>query len=237
MNRSTLTAVRRQLQELADSEIAAHSARFFKTGPGEYGEGDRFLGIRVPVLRKLARQHRELTLRQVESLLHSKFHEERLLALLVLVQHYDRGDDASRAKVFELYRQNLAYVNNWDLIDGSAHQIVGRHLRTGSRRYLYKLAASKRWYERRIAIMATYDFIKNDDFDETLQLAEQLLHDEEDLIQKAVGWMLREVGKRDLPLEEKFLKAHHAEMPRTMLRYAIEKLPQERRRAYLEGRV
>ncbi len=234
---SSLKAIRRQLRELANSEIAAHSQRFFKTGPGEYGEGDKFIGIRVPVLRRVARQHRACSLRTTGALLRSAIHEERLLALVLLVQHYQKGDAVVRKMIFDLYCENLQFVNNWDLVDGSAPQIMGEHLRDRSKRLLHRMAKSCVLWERRIAIMSTLAYIKAGEFDETIMLAETLLHDDEDLIHKAVGWMLREVGNRNRRAEEAFLKKHYPEMPRTMLRYAIEKFPETLRKRYLTGKI
>lgn len=233
----SLQAIKKDIRMLADPEIAEHSQRFFKTGPGEYAEGDLFVGIRVPVLRKLARQNRDLSQTQTLKLLKSKVHEERLLALLILVLHYEQGDTATRQQIYRKYVQHTEYINNWDLVDSSAHQIVGAHLSERSRKPLHKLAKSQSLWERRIAIIATYHFIKQNDFAETLELSKQLLHDSHDLIHKAVGWMLREVGNRDLQTEEAFLKPHYQEMPRTMLRYAIERFPENKRKRYLAGKI
>ena len=229
--------LRRQLRAMGDPAIAEHSQRFFKTGPGEYGQGDRFIGVRVPVLRRLASRSRGMPLSEVESILHSKIHEERLLALLILVLQYQKGDEAARQAVFETYLDNLEHINNWDLVDSSAYKIVGQHLLSRSTRLLHRLAASDSLWERRIAIMSTLAFIKNDRFEETLGLAEKLLQDGEDLIQKAVGWMLREVGNRDRAAEEAFLVKHCRHMPRTMLRYAIEKFPEPVRKRFLSGDI
>ena len=229
--------LRAELRELANEEIATHSQRFFKTGPGEYGEGDQFIGIRVPVLRKLAKRQLGLTLDETATLLTSPIHEERLLALLMLVYKFDKADATTRKGIFDFYCHHLDYVNNWDLVDCSAHVIVGGYLRDRSRRRLYRWAKSKSLWQRRVAIMSTFHFIKLDDFDDTLQISELLISDDEDLIHKAVGWMLREVGNRDRNVEEAFLKQHYHDMPRTMLRYAIEKFPETRRRNYLLGKV
>ena len=233
----TARAISKALRELANPDIAEHSKRFFKTGKGEYGEGDKFLGIRVPLIRRQAKQFRDTSLAEVGKLLESGYHEERLCAVLILVLQFDGAAEQQKKAIYELYLSSTAYVNNWDLVDSSAHLIVGPYLERRSRRRLYKLARSTDLWERRIAIMATYHFIRNGDFDDTLALAELLLHDDHDLIHKAVGWMLREVGNRDRRAEEDFLESHYREMPRTMLRYAIEKLPERRRQAYLKGRV
>ena len=236
---NALARIRGELKPLGNAQIAEHSSRFFKTGAGEYGEGDLFRGIRVPALRKLAKRHRGLALRDTQQLLRSKYHEDRLLALLLLVESYRSGDAPRKASVFETYLRNTAYINNWDLVDTSADPIVGAQLAaTGDGGLLERLAGAVSLWERRIAIMATFHFIKHRrDFEPTLRIARILLHDREDLIHKAVGWMLREIGNRDRPVEEEFLQRHYRGMPRTMLRYAIEKFPQTRRAAYLSGRV
>ena len=231
------TEIRRELRELGDPEIAEHSQRFFKTGKGEYGEGDKFLGIRVPLIRKAVKKHRTASDKTALALLRSRYHEERLFAVLLLVEKFRRGSEDDRDRVYNLYLDNLAYVNNWDIIDGSAHRIVGPYLEDRSRKPIYELAHSSNLWERRIAIMATYHYIKQQDFKDTLALAKILRDDAEDLVHKAVGWMLREVGNRDRDAEENFLKRHYKRMPRTMLRYAIEKFPENRRKDYLHGRV
>lgn len=227
--------IREAIRAHADADVALHSQRFFKTGPGEYGEGDRFLGVRVPVLRQEARRFRDAKLRTLVSLLKSKWHEERLFAVISLADRFKRGDEARKRRIYETYCRHLDYVNNWDIVDASAHLIVGPWLESRSRRPLYQLARRKNLWHRRVAIMATYHFIRRQYFDDTLAIAEILIDDPEDLVHKAVGWMLREVGNRDRARAEKFLTKHYAKMPRTMLRYAIEKLPQSRRRQYLEG--
>ena len=233
----SLAIINRELGQLADSRIAAGSQRFFKTGPGEYGEGDRFRGIRVPVLRKLAKAHQDLTLAEATELLHSSYHEDRLLALLILGNAALKGDDALRESIYHLYLENTQFVNNWDLVDSSAEQIVGAFLTNRDRQVLAQLARSNSLWERRIAIIATFHFIKRADFRDTLSLAEMLLSDSEDLIHKAVGWMLREVGNRNQGVAEEFLAHHYQQMPRVMLRYAIEKYPEPKRKQYLRGEV
>lgn len=225
------------LRELADPVRAEHSKGFFKTGPGEYGEGDVFLGLKVPDMRKVARRFRDLPLADVRRLLRSPVHEYRLTALFMLVGLFERADERGRKRIYDLYLKHTRYVNNWDLVDGSAHQIVGGYLLDKDRGILLELAQSANLWERRIAIIATYHFIKHDDFASTVTIAEQLVADKEDLIHKAVGWMLREVGNRDRAAEERFLAKHYHDMPRTMLRYAIERFPERRRQAYLKGRV
>lgn len=231
------TQIERELRELGNTAVAERLSRFFKTGKGQYGEGDRFLGIRVPAVRKAVARHRDASLRTVLSLLRSRYHEIRLFAVLSLVERYKRADDDLKKTIGEHYLNNLRYVNSWDLVDSSAHLIVGPNLQDRSRKPLYRLAKSKDLWERRVAIMATYHFIRFRDFGDTLAIAELLQNDTEDLIHKAVGWMLREIGNRDLEAEEQFLKPHYSTMPRTMLRYAIERFPEERRKAYLHGRV
>ncbi|MHB9074546.1 MAG: DNA alkylation repair protein [Desulfobaccales bacterium] len=230
-----MAEIQGELARLGDARQAAILQRFFKTGPGEYGEGDRFRGIRVPVLRKLARKYRQLPLIEALDLLRSAFHEDRLLALFVLMDQYYQGEDAVRSNIHNLYLENTAFVNNWDLVDASAPHLVGHYLRDRDKSILSRLAASPVLWERRIAIMATFAFIKEGNFDETLRIARLLLGDPEDLIHKAVGWMLREVGKREMTLAETFLRAHYRKMPRTMLRYAIERFPETKRQAYLKG--
>jgi 3-methyladenine DNA glycosylase AlkD len=233
----SLTRARARLRQSASKEHAEILQRFFKTGPGQYGEGDVFIGVRVPDTRKVAREFRDLTTSNIRKLLASKIHEERLLALLILVDRYKKGDDATRSETYAFYLKSTRHIDNWDLVDLSAPQIVGAHLAGRSRRPLYRLAKSRSLWERRISILATYHFIKKGEFEDTLKISEALLRDEHDLIHKAVGWMLREVGKMDLAVEEKFLKKHYKKMPRTMLRYAIEKFPERKRQRYLKGRI
>jgi len=229
----TLAAVREALMAAGNPKDAIFLQRFFKTGSGQYGEGDHFLGIRVPATRTLARQFRDLPLKDVEKLFHDKWHEARLLALVLLVGRYERGDDAERQRVYKLYLANTDRINNWDLVDLSAPNIVGAHLETRSRAALDKLARSKSLWERRIAIVATYWFIRLHQFDDTFRISAALLADKHDLIHKAVGWMLREVGKRDASALERFLDEHAKTMPRTALRYSIERMTPERRGHYM----
>ena len=225
------------LKKSADSNIAAHSQRFFKTGKGEYGEGDIFLGIRVPVLRKMAKQYKELSVDQILEVLTSKYHEERLLALLMLVNSYEKADLNNQKIIYTHYLNNTRFINNWDLVDSSAHKIVGAYLYTKNRKPLYTLARSKDLWERRIAIISTYYFIKKRDFEDTLKICELLIDNKEDLIHKAVGWMLREIGNQDMSTERAFLDKYYKTMPRTMLRYAIEKFPEQLRQDYLKGKL
>jgi 3-methyladenine DNA glycosylase AlkD len=225
-----------KLRTLATPEAAKAAARFFKTGPGEYGEGDTFMGVRVPDIRKVAREFRTLPLTEIEILLTSHIHEERLLALLILVLSVNKCDDAHRKTAYNFYLKHTQYVNNWDLVDSSAPAIVGGYLWDHSRTPLTKLAKSKNLWERRIAIIATQHFIRRDELTDTIAIANLLLTDEEDLIHKAVGWMLREVGERDNAVLDKFLKQHAATMPRTMLRYAIEHYPADVRRVWMDAK-
>lgn len=233
----TLAAIRSELQELGDPVRATHSLRFFKTGPGEYGEGDKFLGLTVPAMRTLVRKYRALADDAALQLLASPWHEERLVALLLLVDGYKHGDDRRRQKIHRAYLANARWINNWDLVDSSAEHVVGPHLEAGDISLLERLARSKNIWERRIAIVSTFHFIKRNEFRPTLKIASILLRDSHDLIHKAVGWMLREVGKRDRKTLDAFLKKHYRQMPRTMLRYAIERHPERTRKRYLAGSV
>lgn len=225
------------LARLGDPDIAAHSKRFFKSGKGEYGEGDRFLGIRVPVLRRTAKEFKNSPLPEILRVLTSTFHEERLLALFILANKFSKGLPHERKEIYELYLKNTKYINNWDLVDSSAGYIVGAYLADKDKQPIYRMAGSISLWERRIAIMSTFPMIRANDFTATLAISRLLLKDEEDLIHKAVGWMLREIGKRDLSVEEAFLKKHYEGMPRTMLRYAIEKFPNKDRKRYLMSLV
>lgn len=228
---SELLKLKKELKAKASPEKAKLLSGFFKTGKGEYGEGDVFLGVMVPESRKVAQKYAGLKLADVIRLLHSKIHEERLTALLIMVDKFQAGEEQER--IYHLYLKNTEDINNWDLVDLSAHKIVGAYLSDKPKTILYKLARSKSVWERRIAVLATFNFIKDNNFSESLKIARMLLDDKHNLIHKAVGWMLREVGKRDLKTEERFLRAYGKKMPRTMLRYAIEKFPEEKRRRYL----
>lgn len=217
------------LQEFASPAKAKSSAWFFKTGKGQYGEGDQFIGVTVPLQRMVAKKYKDLPLKDIDQLLNSPIHEHRLTALFILVGQYKKLP----ARVYDFYLKHTTKINNWDLVDSSASYIVGEWLMDKDRTILYKLARSKNLWERRIAIIATGAFIKNKEFKDTFAIAELLLHDDHDLIHKAVGWMLREVGKRDQKAEEAFLKKYYKTMPRTMLRYAIEKFSEDKRHEYL----
>lgn len=230
----SLCQLKKELETLADAKRAAVLQRFFKTGKGQYGEGDLFVGIKVPVLRKLAKRHIDLPLDEVAKLLQSKIHEHRLTALLIWVLRYQKADQRERETIYQLYLKHRGFVNNWDLVDLSAPNIVGSFLLDNDRAILYKLAQSQSLWDRRIAILATFEFIKHGQADDTFTIAEILLNDDHDLIHKAVGWMLREVGKRiGQATEESFLTKHHRQMPRTMLRYAIERFTPGLRKKYL----
>jgi 3-methyladenine DNA glycosylase AlkD len=233
----TAAAIRRKLHAHARPETVTILQRFFKTGPGEYGEGDRFIGVKVPGVRAVCRDCRGASLAEIRTLLRSPVHEERLLALLMLIDAFSAGDEAARRRIYDFYLAHTAFINNWDLVDASAAQIVGAWLHDRSTAPLTKLARSSSLWERRIAIIATFDFIRRDEFDETLRISDMLLHDEHDLIHKAVGWLLREVGKRDGAVERGFLRTRYNTMPRTMLRYAIERFPAAERTRYLTGQV
>ena len=226
-----------RLRALGDRKKAEVLQRFFKTGRGEYAEGDVFVGLRVPEIRQLARKYQIIPFAELIRLLRSPIHEARLLALLILIQSYRKGDATFQRQIYNLYLQNTRFINNWDLVDASAEHIVGVHLRDRSRDPLHALARSSLLWDRRISIMATFHYIKHGEFTETLRVAERLLHDREDLIHKAVGWMLREIGKRDRGTEETFLLRHYKIMPRTMLRYAIERFPETLRQRYLRGNI
>jgi len=229
-----LNELEQVLAELADPEIAAHSARFFKTDKGEYGEGDTFLGIRVPQLRKLVPKCRQLPLTAVRDLLHSPLHEKRLVAALILVDRFKRGTVDEQEKIFTLYVKEIGSgINNWDLIDTTCPHIVGAWLYKRDRSLLYRLAGSENLWQRRAAMLACFYFIRKEDFTDALKIAALLVEDREDLIHKAVGWMLRETGKRDQQAAEQFLQQHCATMPRTMLRYAIERFAPEKRKQYM----
>ena len=223
--------VKKELRNLTDFEKANLLQRFFKTGKGQYGEGDVFLGVIVPRTRMVAKKYTDLHLVEIEKLLYSKIHEERLCALLILVEKFNGSD---KKQIFDFYIKNAKQVNNWDLVDLSAPKIVGGYLLNKPKGILYKLARSKNLWERRISVLATFVFIKDRDFKDALKIANILLKDDHDLIQKALGWMLREVGKRSLKTEEKFLKEHTKDMSRTTLRYAIERFPERKRLGYLK---
>lgn len=233
-----MLGIQKELKKYSSPQKAIILQRFFKTAPGQYGAGDKFIGITVPDIRRVVKNNTNLALSDVIQLLHSKIHEERLCALLILVAQFKKGDEKIKAKIYQTYLKNYQAINNWDLVDLTAPNIVGAYLSDKPKDILYKLARSKNLWQKRIAIIATFDFIYHQKADETLKIANILLHDEHDLIHKAVGWMLREVGKRvDEKILLKFLKQNYKTMPRTMLRYAIERLPEKLRLEYLRGKI
>ncbi len=237
MNTIMAENIQKRLHRLGDKQRAKVLQGFFKTGPGEYGEGDIFIGIRVPELRKLAKEYQDIPSKGVRQLLKTPIHEERLLSLLILVRKYSKGTEIEKKRIYEMYLRNTRFINNWDLVDVTAEHIVGNFLMNKSRKPLYYLAKSNSLWDRRISIMSTFHFIKHHDFSDTLKIAEILISDKEYLIHKAVGWMLRETGKRHMPTEEKFLIKYYKSMPRTMLRYAIERFPESKRQKYLKGKI
>jgi 3-methyladenine DNA glycosylase AlkD len=230
----SLAALKCDLRRRASPRKAAILQRFFKTGPGEYGEGDRFLGVVVPDIRAVARRFRGMPIPAFAPLLKSPFHEERLLGLLMLVDRYQRGGERDKARAYRCYLAHLSCINNWDLVDLTAPNVVGAHLEHRSQALLFAWARAADLWRRRIAVLATFHYIRQRRFGESLRLARMLLGDPEDLIHKATGWMLREIGKRDVRVLEAFLRRHVRRMPRTMLRYAIERLPERKRRAYMK---
>lgn len=232
-NNQTAKEVQKALKRSAIPEKAAFFPYFFKTGKGQYGEGDKFIGVTVPDQRTIAKQFLALPLEELQKLLDSKIHEHRSTALFILVYQCEKGDEKLRAKIFTFYLKNTSRINNWDLVDCSCRVIVGEQLPEGKRNLLYKLAKSKSLWERRIAIVSTYAYIRKGDLADTFAISELLLNDKEDLMHKAVGWMLREAGKRNPSALHSFLKTHIKQMPRTALRYAIEKFPEDVRKAYL----
>ena len=233
----SLSEVRKEILRQKNPSQAIILQRFFKTGKGEYGEGDIFYGIKVPVQRKIAKQFNDLPQIELKILLSSNVHEERLIAALILVDQFKKGDEKKKKIIFDFYIRNRKGINNWDLVDLSAPKIVGEYLIDKEKDLLYKFATSKDLWDRRISIISTQTFIREHFFEDTLKISRILLNDEHDLIHKAVGWMLREVGNRDIKTEEEFLKKHYKTMPRTMLRYAIEKFPERKRKDYLKGKI
>jgi len=227
-----------EIRALANKEIAHHSLRFFKTAKGEYGYGDLFLGVKVPKIRSIAKKHIDIPMRYMKTLIKSKYHEERLLGLIILVNKYSKAkDEKVRNKLYKIYVSSFKYINNWDLVDVTCPHVIGKHLMDKDRSILYAWAKSEDLWTKRIAMLSTFWFIRKKDLHDTFKIAEILLNDEHDLIHKAVGWMLREAGKRDLEKEEIFLKKYYNIMPRTMLRYAIERFPEPKRQKYLRGTI
>jgi len=234
-----LQELKKDLRRCQKPEKAKVLQRFFKTGPGEYAEGDIFLGLKVAETRSVAKKYFELCLSDISKLLASKIHEHRTTAVMILNRRFEKGDFKEKQKIYKFYLKNVSGINNWDLVDSSAHRIIGAYLDISgeSKEVIYKFCKSDNLWKRRIAVIATYHFIRKNKFEDTLKIAKILLNDKHDLIHKAVGWMLREIGNRDLATEEEFLKKCYKEMPRTMLRYAIEKFPEKRRQAYLKGNI
>lgn len=241
MPNNKLSDLQKAIHSLGSPERARHSQRFFKTGPGQYSEGDIFLGLTVPEQRQIAKQYAALSLPDLQKLLHAKYHEERQIALLIIILQLKsirkKQDKQAEKALYDFYLANTDYVNNWDLVDCSARDIVGVYLLDKPRKILYELAVSEKLWERRIAIIATFAFIKQNDFTDTLKISEILLKDQHDLMHKAVGWMLREAGKMDRPTLDQFLRQHYQKMPRTTLRYAIEHYPETDRQKFLKGLI
>ncbi|MBM3283575.1 DNA alkylation repair protein [Candidatus Gottesmanbacteria bacterium] len=231
--KSRLADLQKELRSLSDQKRARSLAWFFKTGKGDYGEGDKFIGITMPDIHKIARRYQSLGIPDLEKLVSSDIHEERMTALIIMTLKYPK----EKEKFYKLYLKNRKYINNWDLVDVTCGRIVGDYLLDQSRDILYKFARSRNLWEKRIAIISTAMFIRHNDFLDTLKIAEILMKDRHDLIHKAVGWMLREIGKKDKKTEESFLNKNYKEMPRTMLRYAIEKFPERERKRYLKGEI
>ena len=229
-----LEQLKKDLEKLGSPEKAKILQRFFKTGPGQYGEADIFLGVMVPVQRQIAKKY-DLELDEIQNLLNSEIHEHRLVGLLILINKYDNSQN--KKEIFDFYVDNVSKINNWDLVDLTAPKIMGDWLLNKPKDILYELVKSDNLWEKRISIISTFAFIKKKQFDDAFKISEILINDKHDLIHKAVGWMLREIGKRNLEVEENFLKQHYKNMPRTMLRYAIEKFPEAKRIAYLQGRI
>ena len=234
-----LKTIPSQFRKLSDSQIAEHSQKFFKTGPGEYGYGDVFLGIRMPVIRKFAKDHgQDLSRPQIQVLIQSKYHEERMLGLIILVNQYKKVQtDKEKNSAYNFYIKNFKFINNWDLVDVTCPHIIGPHLIDKDRDVLYKWARSKDLWVKRISIVTNWWFIRKNDLKDVFKISQILLQDDHDLIHKAVGWMLREAGKKDLKKLETFLQKNHQKMPRTMLRYAIERFPESKRQRYLKGTI
>lgn len=226
--------IKKDLDKLKDPERAKLLSGFFKTGKGQYGEGDIFIGITVPEQRRVAKKYHGLTLVNIQKLLSSRIHEHRLTSLFILIAKYQKEDLKGKKAIVDLYLNNTHNINNWDLVDLSAYKILGDYFLERDKSVLYKLARSKDLWKKRIAVLATFNFIRVNEFKDSLCISELLLNDKHDLIHKAVGWMLREIGKRDLKTEEGFLRKHYRQMPRTMLRYAIERFDEKKRKFYLK---
>jgi len=229
----TADLIKKELKKIADKDKAAQLSRFFKTGVGQYGEGDIFIGITVPDQRKIAKLFPGTDLPEICKLLDDPIHECRLTALLILIEKYQKSDDSDKQEIVKFYLSKTSRINNWDLVDLSSHQIIGNYHFSRDRKILYQLVKSSNLWEQRIAVVSTYYFIKKNDFNEIISFSEMLLYHKHDLIHKATGWMLREAGKMNLSILIEFLDKYHKVMPRTMLRYAIEKLDESDRKKYM----
>lgn len=229
--------VKKELKTYINKEKKAFLPKFFRAHPGGYGEGDKFLGVVVPDQRRIAKKYKNLALSEIETLLKSKYHEERLTGLFILTIQFEQSKDKEKEKLAKFYIKNISSVNNWDLVDSTAHKILGPYLINKDKKLLYEWVDSNSIWKRRTSIMTTFYFIKYGNFQDTLKLASKLLDDREDLIHKAVGWMLREIGKNDVKTLEKFLRNNYKKMPRVMLRYSIEKMPTQKRIAYLRSEI
>lgn len=229
-----LNQLKKEMLGLKNPEKIKIYANFFKTGKGQYGEGDIFYGLTMPQQHNLAKKYIDLSLKDIKKLLMSKIHEHRQTCLLILVKQYQKANQKEKKRIYNFYLKNTKRINNWDLVDGSAHYIMGDYLLDRNKSIIYKLAKSDNLWEKRISILTTFQFIRNNKFEDTLKISEILLNDQHDLIHKAVGWMLREVGKKDQKVEEKFLKKYYKHMPRTMLRYAIERFGEKKRKFYMK---
>ncbi len=227
----------KELKKNANHKKAKVLTRFFKTGKGEYGEGDKFIGLTNPQIRAIVRKYKTISVSKLTPLIKSEIHEFRLTALLILVEQFKKGDDIKKKKIFNFYLKNIKSVNNWDLVDLTSHHIIGAYLFDKDKTLLYDFAETDNLWLKRIAIISSFYFIRKNEFKDTINISEILLNDKHDLIHKAVGWMLREIGKRDTNTEEEFLIKRYKMMPRTMLRYAIEKFPDEKRQKYLKGEI
>lgn len=229
-----ITQLKGELQKQANPEQAKILKRFFKTGKGQYGEGDVFLGIKVPIQRAIAKKYTKISLEQLQELLNTDIHEYRFTSLVILINKYNNSDEQGKKEIYEFYIQNIKNINNWDLVDISCPNIIGDYLLEKDKTILYALAKSAHLWTKRIAIISTLKFIKNNQFEDTLNIAEILLKDKHDLLHKAVGWMLREVGKKNQKAEEAFLDRYYKQMPRTMLRYSIERFSEEKKKDYMK---
>lgn len=232
-----LKDLEQELKRHASEQKRVILQRFFKTGKGEYGEGDVFLGLTMGEQRQIAKKFQDLKIKDLQELLNSGIHEKRMVALLILIEKFKKSDEKIKREIFEFYLKNAKKVNNWDLVDLSAPHIAGSFLLNKPRDRIYKLAVSENLWEKRISIISTFTFIRNNEFEDAMKISEILLKDKHDLIHKAVGWMLREIGKKDQEILERFLKEHYKKMPRTMLRYSIERFEEGKRRKYLMGEI